>query len=82
MPHCFSLYFLNPKLALTSLFSKLQQQGSYAATKMEIEQQKDDYKRTMQIAHTLKKTYENLHQFCIEEILDGDKLGKPSKGFT
>lgn len=61
---------------------EMQQQGSFAVAKMEIERQKADCNRSMQMVQRWKKTYENLHQFCIDEILDGDKLGKPSKGST
>ncbi|XP_073526417.1 uncharacterized protein [Phyllobates terribilis] len=61
---------------------EMQQQGSFAAAKMELEREKADCNTAMQMVHRWKKTYENLHQFCVDEILDGDKLGKPTKGST
>ncbi|KAL8172026.1 hypothetical protein V2J09_023830 [Rumex salicifolius] len=60
---------------------EMQQQGSFAAAKMEIERQKADCNTAMQMVQRWKKTYESLHQFCLDEILDEDKLGKPSKAF-
>lgn len=47
------------------------QQGSAAASEMEVEKLKHDYQRSMQMANQWKSMYENMHQFCVEEMLDG-----------
>ncbi|WJX10489.1 hypothetical protein P8452_01206 [Trifolium repens] len=52
---------------------ELQQQGSATASEIEIEKLKHEYERTMKMANQWKKMYENLHQFGIKELLDGDK---------
>lgn len=56
---------------------ELQQQGS-ASAEMEIERLKLDNKRCIQMVQQWKKMYENLHQFCVNEIVDGDKRGAPN----
>ncbi|KAL3514483.1 hypothetical protein ACH5RR_027200 [Cinchona calisaya] len=50
---------------------ELQQHGSSAATEMEMERLKLECKRSMQMVQQWKKLYENLHQFCVSELLDG-----------
>lgn len=55
-----------------------QQQGS-AASEMEAERLKLNCKRSMQMVQQWKKMYENLHQFCVNELLEGDQEGG-SKG--
>lgn len=57
--------------------SNFQQQGS-ASAEMEIERLKLDNKRCIQMVQQWKKMYENLHQFCVNEIVDGDKRGAPN----
>lgn len=52
----------------------LQQQGS-ATAEMERERLKLDCKRSMQMVQQWKKMYENLHQFCVNELLEGDQAG-------
>ncbi|XP_059636428.1 protein ROOT INITIATION DEFECTIVE 3 [Cornus florida] len=54
---------------------ELQQQGSAAATGMEMETLKLDCRRYMQMIQQWKKMYENLHQFCVNELLDGNQAG-------
>jgi pre-rRNA-processing protein IPI3 len=51
-----------------------QQQGSATASEIEIEKLKHEYERTMKMANQWKKMYENLHQFGIKELLDGDQI--------
>lgn len=52
----------------------LQQQGSSAATEMEVERLKRECNRTLQMVQQWKKMYENLHEFCVNELLDGDQV--------
>jgi pre-rRNA-processing protein IPI3 len=47
-----------------------QNQGSAAASEMEIEKLKRDCQKSMQMVNQWKKMYENLHQFCVKELLD------------
>lgn len=53
-------------------FSLLQQQGS-AATGMELERLKYDREKSVQMLQHWRKMYDNLHQFCVNELLDGDQ---------
>lgn len=52
---------------------ELQKQGS-AATEMDVEQLKLECKRCMQMVQQWKKMYENLHEFCINELLEKDQV--------
>ncbi|GAB4845536.1 hypothetical protein Ancab_038941 [Ancistrocladus abbreviatus] len=45
------------------------QQGSSAAAEMETERLKQDFRRSMQMVQRWKKSYEGLHQFCVNELL-------------
>jgi len=50
-----------------------QHQGSSAASEMETEKLKHDYQRSMQMTNQWKKMYENLNNFCVQELLDGSQ---------
>jgi len=50
-----------------------QSQGSAAASEMEIEKLKRDCQKSVQMVNKWKKMYENLHQFCVKEMLDGNE---------
>ncbi|XP_038898957.1 protein ROOT INITIATION DEFECTIVE 3 [Benincasa hispida] len=52
--------------------TELQQQGS-AANGMELERLKYDCGKSMQMLQHWRKMYDNLHQFCVNELLDGDQ---------
>ncbi|XVF36291.1 hypothetical protein REPUB_Repub19eG0045500 [Reevesia pubescens] len=54
---------------------ELQQQGSSAAAEMEAKRLKLDCKRSMQTVKQLKKNYDNLQEFCVNELLDGEPMG-------
>lgn len=45
---------------------------------MEIERLKLDCKRSMHMLQQWKKMYENLNQFCVNELLDGDQSRGPA----
>uniref|UniRef100_A0A5B7BLE7 Uncharacterized protein n=1 Tax=Davidia involucrata TaxID=16924 RepID=A0A5B7BLE7_DAVIN len=60
---------------MNNQIKELQQEGSYAAAGMEMERLKLDCKRYMQMVQQWKKMYENLHQFCVNEVLDGNQTG-------
>ncbi|XP_057744343.1 protein ROOT INITIATION DEFECTIVE 3 [Arachis stenosperma] len=57
--------------AISSHVKELQRHGSAAASELEMEKLKDDYQKSMQMVNQWKKMYENLHQFCVKELLDG-----------
>ncbi|XP_042513995.1 protein ROOT INITIATION DEFECTIVE 3-like [Macadamia integrifolia] len=50
---------------------ELQQQGSSAASEMELEKLKLDCKRSLEMVQKWKKMYEDLHHYCVDELLDG-----------
>lgn len=58
---------------INNQIKELQQQGSSAASEMEMERVKLDCRRSMQMVQQWKKMYDNLHQFCVNELLDGDQ---------
>ncbi|KAI7733980.1 hypothetical protein M8C21_001403 [Ambrosia artemisiifolia] len=58
--------------SMNKQISELQQRGSCGASEMEIERLKADNERAMQMVQQWKKMYENLHQFCVGELLSGE----------
>lgn len=56
--------------------SYIQHQSSSAANNMELEKLKKDYERSIQITQQWRKMYDNLHKFCVDEILSGDEGAK------
>ncbi|KAI5656232.1 hypothetical protein M9H77_25025 [Catharanthus roseus] len=60
--------------AIENQIKELQQQGSSAAKEMEIERLKLECKRSMQMVRQWKKMYEDLHNFSVSELLDGNEL--------
>ncbi|CAI0424504.1 unnamed protein product [Linum tenue] len=56
---------------------ELQQKGSSAAAEMGVAKVKHDLAESRQMVKRLKTTYESLHKFCMDEILEGDG---PPKG--
>ncbi|CAH9111160.1 unnamed protein product [Cuscuta epithymum] len=49
---------------------ELEQQGSSAASEIEIERLKIEHKKSMELLQQWQKTYQNLHQFCVSELLN------------
>ncbi|KAB1220216.1 Protein ROOT INITIATION DEFECTIVE 3 [Morella rubra] len=60
-------------LVINNQIKELQQQGSSGATEMEVERLKLDCRSSMQMVQQWKKMYENLNQFCVNELLDDDQ---------
>ncbi|OAY22940.1 protein ROOT INITIATION DEFECTIVE 3 [Manihot esculenta] len=58
---------------IDSQIQELKQQGSAAAAEMEVERLKLDCMQYMQMLQKWKKMYDNLHELCVNEILEGDK---------
>ncbi|PIN16451.1 WD40 repeat protein [Handroanthus impetiginosus] len=52
---------------------ELQQQGSSAAAEVDVERLKNEQLRSVQMIQQWKKMYENLHQFCVTELLNGSQ---------
>ncbi|KAF2309804.1 hypothetical protein GH714_005198 [Hevea brasiliensis] len=55
---------------------ELKQQGSAAAAEMEVERLKLDCTHYTQMLQKWKKMYDNLHELCVNEILEGDNEGQ------
>ncbi|XP_009796052.1 protein ROOT INITIATION DEFECTIVE 3 [Nicotiana tabacum] len=60
---------------LNNQILELQRQGSSAAAQMEIEKLKLDRSRSIQMIQQWEKKYQNLHEFCVTELLDGEPAG-------
>ncbi|XP_047329978.1 protein ROOT INITIATION DEFECTIVE 3-like [Impatiens glandulifera] len=60
---------------LTKYMKELQQQGSAAASEMEVEGLKLDYEKSKQMVQKQKKMYEDLYEFCANEVLNRDQAG-------
>lgn len=54
--------------------ASLQQQGSSAAAEVDVERLKNEQQRSLQMIQQWKKMYENLHEFCVNELLDENHL--------
>lgn len=52
----------------------LQKQGSAAAAELDVERLKVEQQRSVQTIQQWKTIYENLHQFCVSELLDGNHV--------
>ncbi|KAH9606021.1 hypothetical protein KSS87_021038 [Heliosperma pusillum] len=55
---------------MNNQIKQFQQQGSATAAEMEIERLKQECKRSTQMVHKWKKMYDDLHQFCVNELVD------------
>ncbi|KAL0360843.1 UNVERIFIED_CONTAM: protein ROOT INITIATION defective [Sesamum radiatum] len=58
---------------------ELQQQGSSAAAEVDVERLKSEQLRSVQMIQQWKKMYENLHQFCVSELLGGSQTESPNR---
>ncbi|KAK4492119.1 hypothetical protein RD792_002916 [Penstemon davidsonii] len=54
---------------------ELQQQGSSAAAEVDVERLKSEQQRSLQMIQQWKTMYDNLHQFCVDELLDPSHPG-------
>ncbi|KAK1317100.1 hypothetical protein QJS10_CPA05g02334 [Acorus calamus] len=52
---------------------ELQKQGSSSAVEMELDRQKLDCKRSLQMLQQWKNMYEDLHRACVNELINGDQ---------
>ncbi|XP_057974115.1 protein ROOT INITIATION DEFECTIVE 3 [Malania oleifera] len=64
-----SAYMMNNQM------KELQQLGSAAAVEVENERLQFDCRKSMQMVEQWKRMYENLHEFCVNELLDGNQTG-------
>ncbi|KAF9610858.1 hypothetical protein IFM89_025320 [Coptis chinensis] len=58
---------------MSSHIKEFQQQGSSAASEMEMARLRLDSKRSLEMTHQWMKMYEDLHHFCVDELVDGDQ---------
>ncbi|KAL2504244.1 protein ROOT INITIATION DEFECTIVE 3 [Abeliophyllum distichum] len=56
---------------MENLIKELQKQGSSAAAELDVERLKVEQQSSVQTIQQWKTIYENLHQFCVSELLDG-----------
>lgn len=63
----FSFYHFWLRSSVVGLLH-FQRQGS-AATEIEMERLKSDHKTSVQMAHRWKQMFDNIHQFCVDELL-------------
>lgn len=75
--HGFDSTTLFVKTLVNHLF--LQQQGSSAVAEMESKKLKVDCQRSMDMFQQLRKVYDNLQEFCVNELLDEQTM-EGSKG--
>lgn len=62
---------VNLKLYVTDMSDLTQQKGSSGAAEMEIQRLRLESERSMRMIQQWKKMYDNLNQFCINELLNG-----------
>ncbi|KAL9224803.1 hypothetical protein vseg_000804 [Gypsophila vaccaria] len=55
---------------MNSQIKQFQQQGSATAAEMEVERLRLDCQRATQMVQKWKKMYDDLHQFCVNELVD------------
>ncbi|XP_058087057.1 protein ROOT INITIATION DEFECTIVE 3-like [Magnolia sinica] len=66
--------FLSSHVMINQI-KELQQQGSSAATEVELERLREDCKRSLQMVQKWKKMYQDLLRLSINELLDEDQKG-------
>ncbi|GMG98710.1 hypothetical protein Nepgr_000550 [Nepenthes gracilis] len=54
---------------MNNQIEEIQRQGSYAAAEMETERLKQDLKKAAQMLQQLRKSYDGLHEFCVNELM-------------
>ncbi|KAL6552685.1 hypothetical protein OROHE_008049 [Orobanche hederae] len=64
--------------SMEAQIKELQQQGSSASAEVDVEKLKREQQISVQMIHQWKKMYENLHQFCVTELLDGNHTESPT----
>ncbi|XP_058756704.1 protein ROOT INITIATION DEFECTIVE 3-like [Vicia villosa] len=69
---CMDVSYLSSHV-ISNYSKELQNQGSAAASEMEIEKLKHECQKSAQMVNQWKKMYENLHQFCVKELVDENK---------
>ncbi|KAI3947722.1 hypothetical protein MKX01_034387 [Papaver californicum] len=55
---------------MKSQIKELQQEGSPAASQLELDRLRVECKRSLQMAEQWKKMHDDLHQFCVDELVD------------
>ncbi|OVA02273.1 WD40 repeat [Macleaya cordata] len=60
---------------MNNQIKELQQEGSSAASELELERLRVECKRSLQVAQQWKKMYDDLHHFCANELVDGGQTG-------
>ncbi|CAN1273926.1 Protein ROOT INITIATION DEFECTIVE 3 [Linum perenne] len=58
---------------LSDQIRELQQKGSSATAEMEVKKLKHDREQFVEVVEKWKRTYDSLHEFCINELLEEDR---------
>eukprot|EP01018_Ginkgo_biloba_P023758 Gb_10613 [translate_table: standard] len=69
----------NTLLAMKQQIKELQQQGSSAAIQMELERLRSEYRRSLHMIQQWQQVYQDLHYFCVNELMGGNKPGEDAE---
>ncbi|XP_042056724.1 protein ROOT INITIATION DEFECTIVE 3-like [Salvia splendens] len=64
--------------AMEAQIRELQQKGSTAAAEVDVERLKNDQLRSVQMIQHWKTMYDDLHQFCVDELLEDVRTERPT----
>ncbi|XP_042018765.1 protein ROOT INITIATION DEFECTIVE 3-like [Salvia splendens] len=64
--------------AMEAQIRELQQKGSTAAAEVDMERLKNDQLRSVQMIQHWKTMYDDLHQFCVDELLEDVRTERPT----
>ncbi|KAL1546951.1 protein ROOT INITIATION DEFECTIVE 3-like [Salvia divinorum] len=64
--------------AMEAQIRELQQKGSAAAAEVDVERLKNDQLRSVQMIQHWKTMYDDLHQFCVDELLEDVRTERPT----
>lgn len=66
----------NTLLAMKQQIKELQQQGSLTSIQMELERLRSEYRRSLNMIQQWEQVYQDLHCFCVTELMGGSKAGE------
>ncbi|XP_057845764.2 protein ROOT INITIATION DEFECTIVE 3, partial [Cryptomeria japonica] len=66
----------NTIFAINQQIKELQEQGSSTATQMELERLRSEHQRSLNIIKQWQQVYQDLHYFCVNELMGGNKVGE------
>lgn len=66
----------NTLLAMKQQIKEFQQQGSSTSIQMELERLRSEYRRSLNMIQQWEQVYQDLHCFCVTELMGGNKAGE------